>query len=141
MKKMIITLLSFCISFLFVPLASAADRVVYVSINDAMNSSDAQAKLNAGVKFSFGGHGELKGNTYTSIQRTNKVGKSDEVACSRAFLSAMIRLQQRAQSLGVNSVTNIVSYHQKNTYSSTDNFECHVGAIMAAVTLKGDIAK
>ena len=37
--------------------------------------------------------------------------------------------------------TNIVSYFKKNEYKSATDFECHVGAIMAGVALKGDLVR
>jgi hypothetical protein len=36
---------------------------------------------------------------------------------------------------------NIVSYYNKKVMSSATEFECHAGAIMAGVALKGDFVK
>ena len=68
-------------------------------------------------------------------------GKSDEKACNWAFLSAMVALQKRAQQLGANAVVNIVSYYKKEVMSSASQFECHAGALIAGVALKGDFVK
>jgi len=57
------------------------------------------------------------------------------------FLSAMIQLEKRAKQLGANAVVNIVSYYQKNIMSSPTEFECHAGAIMAGVALRGEFVK
>jgi uncharacterized protein YbjQ (UPF0145 family) len=73
-----------------------------------------------------------------SNRKTNAVGKSDEKACNWAFLSAMIALEKRAKQLGANAVVNIVSYYQKDVMSSATEFECHAGAVIAGVALKGD---
>ncbi|HEX2930213.1 MAG TPA: excinuclease ATPase subunit, partial [Candidatus Binatia bacterium] len=61
--------------------------------------------------------------------------------CNWVFLSAMIALEKRAQQLGANAVVNIVSYYQKVIMSSPTEFECHAGAVIAGVALKGDFVK
>jgi uncharacterized protein YbjQ (UPF0145 family) len=76
-----------------------------------------------------------------SNRKTNAVGKSDERACNWAFLSAMVTLERRAKQLGANAVINIVSYYKKDTMSSTTEFECHAGALIAGVALKGEFVK
>jgi uncharacterized protein YbjQ (UPF0145 family) len=50
----------------------------------------------------------------------------------------MIALDKRAKQLGANAVVNIVSYYQKVEMSSPTEFECHAGAVIAGVALKGD---
>ena len=144
MKKLTVAFLSICFSLLFSQSVGAADRVLYFPIQDAMNTSEAKEKLNSGVRFHFGARGPAareRLGTYTTSQRTNAFGKTDQASCNRVFLSAMIRLQSRAQSLGADAVVNIVSYFKKNTHSSTTDFECHVGAIMSGVALKGDFIR
>lgn len=53
----------------------------------------------------------------------------------------MVALQTRAQQLSANAVINIVSYYNKKVMSSASEFECHAGAIIAGVVLKGDFVK
>ena len=53
----------------------------------------------------------------------------------------MIQLEKRAKQLGANAVVNIVSFYQKNVMSSPTEFECHAGAVIAGVALKGDFVK
>jgi uncharacterized protein YbjQ (UPF0145 family) len=53
----------------------------------------------------------------------------------------MIALQNRARQLGANAVVNIVSYYQKSVMSSETEFECHAGAVITGVALKGDFVK
>jgi uncharacterized protein YbjQ (UPF0145 family) len=74
-------------------------------------------------------------------QKTNAFGKSAETSCNWAFLSAMLRLQQRAHELGANAVINIVSNYKNVEVSSETQFECHDGAIMSGVALKGEFVK
>ncbi|NKI72498.1 excinuclease ATPase subunit [Collimonas pratensis] len=123
----------------------AADRVVMLPLAAAMADNDAKTRLGEGVRFYFGSQPtpavqEKLGSDKTS-QKTNAFGKSDEKACNWAFLSAMLSLQKRAQNLGANAVTNIVSNYNNVEHSSPTEFECHAGAIMAGVALKGDFVK
>jgi uncharacterized protein YbjQ (UPF0145 family) len=53
----------------------------------------------------------------------------------------MLQLEKRAKDLGANAVVNIVSYYQKNVMSSPTEFECHAGAVIAGVALRGEFVK
>ena len=145
MKKLTITLSSICFLLLFSQSVVAADRVMHFPVKEAMNSNLAQEKLNSGVKFYFGTQKspgiQKRYGTDVANKRTNSFLKGDQAACNHVFLSSMIALQARAQSLGANAVVNIVSYFKKKTYSSTTDFECHIGTAMSAVTLKGDFVR
>jgi uncharacterized protein YbjQ (UPF0145 family) len=110
-----------------------------------MEVKDAKDKLDGSIKFFFGNQPTppviTKLGSDVSNRKTNAFGKSDEKACNWAFLSAMVALEKRAQQLGANAVINIVSYYQKEVMSSATEFECHAGAIIAGVALKGDFVK
>ncbi|HXV48566.1 MAG TPA: excinuclease ATPase subunit [Candidatus Binatia bacterium] len=125
--------------------ASARDTKHILPIAAAMAIKDAEEKLDGSVKFFFGKQEYpkvlTKLGTDVSNRKTNAFGKSDENACNWAFLSAMIALEKRAKELGANAVVNIVSYYRKVEMSSTTDFECHAGAIIAGVALKGDFVK
>ena len=125
--------------------AWARDTRHLLPIAEAMEANDAQEKLGGSVKFFFGTQKHPKVRTkfgsYVSNRKTNAVGKSDEKACNWAFLSAMVSLEKRAQQLGANAVVNIVSYYKKVEMSSPTEFECHAGAVIAGVALKGDFVK
>ena len=54
--------------------------------------------------------------------------------------SAVIALHEAAKKAGANAVTNIVSYYRKNEYSNKINYECHAGATVAGVALRGDLS-
>ncbi|WP_041742379.1 excinuclease ATPase subunit [Collimonas fungivorans] len=125
--------------------AQAADRTLMLPVAGALAVNDAQGRLGDSVRFYFGDQRTPKvlekfGGEKTS-QRTNAFGKSDEKACNWVFLSAMLHLQQRAQDLGANAVVNIVSNYNNVEHASATEFECHVGAIMAGVALKGEFAR
>ena len=125
--------------------SSARDIKYMLSIAAALETKDAKEKLDGSVKFFFGNQQTPKiltklGTDITNL-KTNAVGKSDETACNWVFLSAMIQLEKRAKQLVANAVVNIVSYYHKNVVSSATEFECHAGAVIAGVALKGDFVK
>lgn len=126
-------------------LPARADTVLMLPVQPVLNSSDAREKLDGSVQFFFGAtaHPRIKTNlgSFTTNKKTNGFGKSHEEACSWVLLSALIELQERAQKLGGNAVVNIVSYYKRNEVRSNSQFECHSGAIMAGVALKGDVVK
>ena len=125
--------------------AHARDTRHLLPIAVAMEVKDAQDKLDGSVKFYFGD--QVPPQVLTNLgsdvsnRKTNAFGKSDEKSCNWAFLSAMVALQTRAQQLGANAVINIASYYNKKVMSSATEFECHAGAIIAGVALKGDFVK
>lgn len=125
--------------------AQANDRKVMLPIEAGMAANDAKEKLGDGVKFYFGTQKApavvKKLGTEQTSQKTNAFGKSDATACNWAFLSAMIRLQKHAKEVGANAVVNIVSNYKNIEYSSETEFECHAGAVMAGVALKGDFVR
>lgn len=147
-----LTMKDFAILILVLGVFLAAIRPAYgrdtkhiLPIATAMATKDAEEKLEGSVKFFFGKQEHPKIltrlGTDVSNRKTNAVGKSDERACNWAFLSAMIALERRAKQLGANAVVNIVSYYQRVEMSSTTDFECHAGAVIAGVALKGDFVK
>jgi uncharacterized protein YbjQ (UPF0145 family) len=123
----------------------ARDTKYLLPIKTALEVKDADEKLDGSIKFYFGSQETpkilSKLGTDVSNRKTNAVGKSDEKACNWAFLSAMISLEKRAKQLGANAVVNIVSYYKKDIMSSATEFECHAGAVIAGVALKGDFVK
>ena len=121
------------------------DTKYLLPIKTALAIKDAQEKLDGSIKFFFGNQPTptilAKLGTDVSNRKTNAFGKSDEKACNWAFLSAMVALEKRAQQLGANAVVNIVSYYKKDVMSSATEFECHAGALIAGVALKGEFVK
>jgi uncharacterized protein YbjQ (UPF0145 family) len=142
--------LTFSITVLGVALAvigsaHARDTKHRLPIAAALATKDANERLEGSVKFFFGQQEYprvvAKLGSDVSNRKTNAFGKSDEKACNWAFLSAMIAHERRAKQLGANAVVNIVSYYRKIEMSSTTDFECHAGAIIAGVALNGDFVK
>ncbi|MGO1692878.1 MAG: excinuclease ATPase subunit [Marinobacter sp.] len=125
--------------------ALGRDTKHLLPLEDAMNTPDAQQKLDGSIKFYFAdeAHPQItqKIPGVTTNRKTNAFMKSDEEACSWVFLSAMIALQERAQQEGADAVVNITSYYDRQEMASRDDYECHAGAVLAGVALKGDIVK
>lgn len=106
---------------------------------------DYQSKLGSDVVFYFANQKTSKvertlGECVTN-KKTNSFNKSDESACQWAFLSALLELRDRAKEEGGNAVINIISFYQKDPYSSQTEYECHAGGVIAGVALKGTVAK
>jgi uncharacterized protein YbjQ (UPF0145 family) len=57
------------------------------------------------------------------------------------FLSVLLKLQERARSLGANAVINIRSNYRNNEIVSEIEYQCGAGHIFAGVALKGRIVK
>lgn len=125
--------------------AQARDTKHLLPLDSASSMKDKEGVLDGSVKFYFAGqpHPAVleKISTDVTNQKTNAFGKSDEEACKWAFLSGLVQLHKKAKELGGNGVVNIVSYYKKNEMASATEFECHAGATMAGVALKGDIVK
>jgi uncharacterized protein YbjQ (UPF0145 family) len=145
MEKFLAGLLMATFMLAAVTPTSARDTKYLLPIAAALETKDANEKLDGSVKFFFGSQETPKILTKLATDvtnlKTNAVGKSDEKACNRVFLSAMIQLEKRAKQLGANAVVNVVSFYQKNVMSSPTEFECHAGAVIAGVALKGDFVK
>jgi len=125
--------------------AQARDEHTMFSIQEAMNTEDAKAKLDKGIQFYFGEQKHPKAEKtfgeFMSNKKTNAFNKTDERACQWAFLSAMLSFQDRALQEGGDAVVNIRSYYKRHEVSSTTEFECGAGNIIAGVTFKGDVVK
>lgn len=136
--------LFFVVATLFVAnSAYAKNDIVRFPIAAALAEPDAKAKLDPNIEFYFGNKsaGRKITQQLSSNKKANGVGKSDQAACNRAFLSALLSFQDRAKKEGGNKVVNITSYYYKNVFVSDKEFECGVGTIMSGVTLRGYIAK
>ena len=145
MKNIICLTIIFALTMSFVWPAQARDTKYLLPIAAALEVQDAKNRLDGSVKFFFGNQETpkvlAKLSTDVTNFKTNAVGKSDEKACNWVFLSAMIQLEKRAKQLGANAVVNIVSYYRKEVMSSPTEFECHAGAMIAGVALRGEFVK
>ena len=125
--------------------AEARDTKYNMPIAGVTENPAFENQIGTDVKFYFADQPPPKVEktlgTYVTNRKTNSFAKSDENACQWAFLSALLQLRQRAKEEGGDSVINIVSFYKKDTFSSTTEYECHAGALIAGVALKGTVAK
>ncbi len=145
MKKLVLSIAVTAAAIASIAPAQARDSKMMMSLEKALAANDAQSRLGGDIKYYFGKQATPKvleqlGTDKTS-QKTNSFGKSPETACNWVFLSAMLRLQERARELGANAVVNIVSNYKNVEMSSETEFECHDGAMMTGVALKADFVK
>ena len=123
----------------------ARDTEYKLRIDEVLQDPEFKDRLGGDVDFYFGDQRAPKvGKTFgefVSNRKTNSFGKPDEQACRWAMLSALLSLRDRAEEMGGNAVTKIVSYYKKNTFSSEIEYECHAGGFVAGVALKGTVVK
>ena len=133
------------VGFSFLNIADARNDKLKFPISDALEIGYKQNKLYKDIEMHFGTQKKFKVETnfgnFQANKKANAVGKKDRVACNRAFLNAMISLQDRARKEGGNAVINIKSYYYKHEIDSAEIFECGAGTIMAGVTFTGDVVK
>jgi hypothetical protein len=125
--------------------AQARDTEYHLKIDEVMHDPEYSQKLGSDVVFSFGTQNapaiDQNFGEFTTHRTANSFGKPDEAACRRAMASALIELRERTVKLGGNAVVNIVSFYKGNTRASETDYECHAGAIVAGVELKGTVVK
>jgi len=114
-------------------------------VQDALNTPDAKEKLDPKIRFHFGSqpHGKVVQSygEFTSNKKSNAFGRDDKRACEQAFLSAMLSFQDRVREKGGNAVIDIKSYYKKDLQTSSSEYVCGAGGLMAGVTFKGTVVK
>lgn len=139
-RMTVITTLLLCVA---AGSAFARDTKHMYLIDAALNTPAAKDKLGTAVKFYFGkqAHPPVARTVadYVANRKTNAANKTDREACEWVFLSAMLALRDRAVQDGADAVINIRSYYKKNEVVSDTEFECHAGAFVAGVALKGTV--
>lgn len=124
--------------------AEARESVAEFDLANALKSAGQENLLDIDFYFADQKHPKIDrviSKGITTSKKTNAFGKSDETACNRALLSALITLQNRASTDGGNAVINIRSNYKHQEFSSKTKFQCGAGNVIAGVALKGDTAK
>ena len=125
--------------------AAARDTVLHIPLADVLDMPEAKSKLDPAFKFYLAGQATprvvKRYSSDVSNPKTNGFGKDDNFGCKWAALTALINLQDSAKRQGGNAVVDIVSYYKKVEYKSSTDFECHAGAFVIGVALKGTAAK
>lgn len=127
-------------------LSQARDTALYLPFEKVVRQMLAEKKLDGSVKFYLAGvkpRGKVTVISPNSVtnKKTNAFNKSDEAACEWALQSALLTLQDAARKANANAVTNIASYYKRNERKDASTYECHAGAVIAGVALKGDLAR
>lgn len=144
MGRMSLALLGFMLVLPAFPVL-ARDTVYHLSIQEVLQSSEYRDRVGDSVTFSFG-DGPMPPATAVIAEsvvsrKTNAFNKQVEVACRWALLSVLREFREQALNRGAATVVNLISYYRRETFASPDQYECHVGAIMAGVEMKGVIVK
>lgn len=123
----------------------ARDDVDDYSIEEAMSVEKISTAIGEGVEFYFADQKHAKVDKlfgeFQSNKKTNSFAKSDKKACQWAFASAMKTFRERAIKEGANAVINIRSNYKGTMTSSRTTFQCGAGAVIAGVTIVGDVVK
>lgn len=126
-------------------ISQARDTTHYLPFDQVVAEASAAGKLDGSVKFYLSGKmpkgAEVIRRDVSTSKKTNAFNKTDEGACSWALQSALISLQQAAKAAGANAVVDIASNYKHVEYKDSEKYECHAGAIMAGVAIKGNLAK
>lgn len=126
-------------------ISQARDTTHYLDFASVVEEATQAGRLDGSVKFYLAGNQPAGKVTVinpniTTSQKTNAFNKSDEEACRWVLQSALIRLQQAAKTAGANAVVNVASNYKNKEYKDPAKYECHAGALMAGVALKGQLA-
>lgn len=123
----------------------ARDDVVMLPIANAISTPEARTKLKSAVRLYFGAQPAIPitqtFGKFVANPKTNAFAKTENNACERVFLSALISLQKDAAAAGANAVININSFYRKHEVSSQTEYECHKGFLIAGVALRGDVVR
>jgi uncharacterized protein YbjQ (UPF0145 family) len=142
-QSLIVLFAAFFIIGLPLQTFSRDDRLMF-PIDEALAQPEAKSKLQ-GIDFYFGNqeHPNILQDfgEYSTNKKTNALNKTDKEACEWVFLSALLKLQEKAISLGANAVINIKSNYRNNEFVSETEYQCGAGHIFAGVALKGRIVK
>jgi len=145
LSKLVASLL---LTLTFAVSGKAADRTVYVPLEAAVQAAQAAGKIDGSIKFYLADAGpaedqidQVLRTDIVTNKKTNAVFKGDKSTSLHVAQSAVIALHSAAQKAGADAVVNIVSYYRKQEYRSSTDIECHAGATVTGVALKGDLVK
>ena len=69
----------------------------------------------------------------------NRVRPGDHELCARAFEDAMTQLAFAARGVRATAIVGVISNYEGKVFDDPTHFECHVGALKAAVTLRAQL--
>ncbi|MET0124394.1 excinuclease [Pseudomonas caspiana] len=126
--------------------SQARDTALFLPFQKVINDMTAAGKIDGSVKFYLAGVPPKGKVTVVSPgavtnKKTNAFNKTDTEACEWVLQSAILQMYGAAKNANANAVTNITSYYKSIERKDPVNYECHAGAIIAGVALKGDLSK
>ncbi len=144
--KNIIWVFAIAVTFaLTISSVQARNTKSFFPIDDALNHEEAPEKLDPAIKLHFSGQPPISFSEELGevLRRTptNSVFKRDKNSCAWALLGSLRELQAQAREKGADAVINIHSFMEKNPYESATEYECHAGATVARVTMRGTAVK
>ena len=71
----------------------------------------------------------------------DKVRPADHELCARAFEDAVTQLAFAARGAGAAAIVGVISNYEGAVFDDPVHYECHVGALKAAVTLRAQLAR
>lgn len=135
---------SVLLAALALPVLARDERHSY-PIQDVLSGQSEYGRLDRsiGLYFANQAHPPVEKNLgeFRTNKKTNGFVKSDKEACERAFLSALIELQQRTRKEGGDAVVGITSNYRNQEWRSESEYRCGSGALMSGVALKGTVVK
>jgi hypothetical protein len=124
---------------------AARDTKYMVPLQEILDMPEAKEKLDGSVRFYLKGQPapnvRQRFDEDVSNKKTNGVGKDDLTGCKWAALSALIAFQATAKQKGANAVIDLVSYYKRAENANPTAVECHAGAVVIGVALKGRYAR
>ena len=74
------------------------------------------------------------------VGEDDKVRPTDHDLCARAFEDAVTQFAFAARGAKATAILGVISNYEGTTFDDPTHYECHVGALKAAVTLRGQLA-
>ena len=74
------------------------------------------------------------------VGEDDRVRPRDHELCARAFEDAVTQLAFAARGARATAIVGVISNYEGAVFDDPDHFECHVGALKAAVTLRAQLA-
>ena len=74
------------------------------------------------------------------VGEDDRVRPRDHELCARAFEDAVTQLAFAARNARATAIVGVISDYEGKVFDDPDHFECHAGALKAAVTLRAQLA-
>ena len=137
----IVTVVAFAAAASLSSIASAADEQVNMQIKDGLEAGKhTKNTISDDIKLYFGKQKTpaVDKKIWEGGTTQKSMRKSQKEHCETAFVSAILRLQDRARKEGGNAVVNIVS---GGSNDSATEYTCTSGRVTGSVTLRGTVVK